>query len=230
MNRRGLSRARQASYQPLVITADLRCGVISDGLLPIDAILYYAMHREARPGGRVLSVSRGQATVAGEEDAPLLLPIKRLAGDTPHWYHAASCARWSTPFVDGTDHWTKRTDVRYADLVAPTARVPISGGRYRAYRMPVIYRHALSVSWCVVGEPTRIRALLDLVSHVGKKTEMGWGCVSEWRVAPTDHDWSVRDGDALTRPVPDPDGVLYGFRPPYWLPRNQAPCRLPAIS
>lgn len=222
-------RARQASYVPLCITAALRCGVISDGLLPIDAMLYYALHRDTRPGERWLALPRQSARIAEPEDVPLVLPIKRLDGSTREWYYAASCARWPSEMADGTDYWTKRTDSRYADLVTTRARVPISGGRYRAYRMPVSYRHALTVSWCVVGEPTEIRRLLQLVTHLGKKTEMGWGAVASWTVATSDDDWSVRDASGrLTRPVPDADGgVLYGFRPPYWHPRNQTPCRLP---
>lgn len=220
--------ARKASYQPLLITARLRCGVISDGLLPIDAALYYAQHRLARPGERVRSLPMSSSVSAVPGDPPLVLPIQRLNGQSPKWYYAASCARWSTPWTDGTDHWTKRADSRYVDLVQTSARVPVSGGRYRAYRMPVTYRHALSVSWCVVGEPIQIRALLALVTHLGKKTEMGWGAVIDWTVEPSAEDWSVQTADGCrTRPVPDSSGLLYGYRPPYWHPRNQTPCLLP---
>lgn len=225
-------KERKASYRPLVITARLRCGIVSDGLLPIDAILYYAQHRQANPGGRIMTTSRASAQVWGEGVLPLVLPIQRLNGGRPEWYYAASCARWSEPAAEGLDYWTKRVDVAQAHFVETTARVPISGGRYRAYRMPTPYRHALGVSWCVVGEPEQIRGLLHLVTHLGKKTEMGWGCVMEWSVEPASEDWSVRATDgSLTRPVPvDAGGILYGYRPPYWHPRNQTMCEMPSYA
>lgn len=222
-------RARRNSYVPLMITARLRCGIISDGLLPIDSVLYFAQHRQARPGEQVITRSREHAIVS---DGPLdVLPLKRLRGDQPDWYYAASCAQWPTVVADGVDHWTKRIDSRYIDLLEPqTAKLSTSGGRYRGYRMPVAYRHALALTWYVVGEPARIRSLLALMTHLGKKTAMGWGAVIEWTVEPHGEDWSVIGPTGLLmRPVPDAMGLLYGFRPPYWLPRHQAPCRLPTL-
>jgi CRISPR type IV-associated protein Csf3 len=97
--------------------------------------------------------------------------------------------------------------------------------------MPTPYRHALAVSWCVVGEPEQIRALLQLVTHLGKKTEMGWGAVADWSVEPSSVDWSVRDAAGrLMRPVPAETGMLYGYRPPYWHPRNQTTCEMPSLA
>lgn len=219
-------RAMRKGYQPLRITARLRCGVISDGLLPIDAVLYFAAHRQARPGQRIAARPRERAV--DDDETVGMLPLMVHGGQTPHWFYAASCAQWRQPYADGIDHWTKRVDARYADLVTTSARVPISGGRYRAYHMPVHYRHALAVDWYVVGQIDQVRALLGLVSHIGKKTEMGWGAVIDWRVEPTPEDWSITGPDGrLMRPVPAAEGTLYGLRPPYWLPRNQACCRLP---
>lgn len=221
------NRARGRGYQPLIVTARLRCGVISDGLLPLDSILYYAQHRARMPGERIASRVRDR-TVDAQGGAGVL-PLQVLDGHGPHWYYAASCAVWPEAVADGVDHWTKRIDSRYVELLErQRARVPTSGGRYRAYRMPVAYRHALAVTWYAVGQLERVRDLLALVTHLGKKREMGWGAVIEWQVAPHDEDWSVVGPEGqVMRPVPDPSGVLYGYRPPYWLPRHQAPCRLP---
>lgn len=226
---RDIARARNASYRPLKITAWLRCGIVGDPLQPIDGILYYAIHRRDRRGdGRLMSRPKASAVECGADDPHLRLPLKIRAGDTRDWYYAASGAIWPPHVADGTDYWVKRVDVAQAHFAAVTAKVPISGGRYRGYRMPIPYRHALSVSWYVVGDPEEIRQLLSLVTHVGKKTEMGWGAVIRWEVEPTDDDYSERDAAGQpTRPLPDQAGILYGIRPPYWHPRNQTLCVLP---
>lgn len=221
------NKARGRGYEPLVVTAHLRCGVVSDGLLPLDSLLYAAQHREARPGEQVATRSRDTAVEhAGGTD---MLPLQVIDGQGPLWYYAASCAVWPSSVADGVDHWSKRLDSQYVKLLEQQrARVPTSGGRYRGYRMPLAYRHALTVTWYAVGQMARIRALLALCSHLGKKREMGWGAVIDWTVQPQADDWSVRGpAGQLMRPVPEATGVLYGLRPPYWLPRHQSPCRLP---
>lgn len=231
---RSQRRARVASYIPLRVTATLRCGVISDGWLPFDAILYYAQHAATLIAPRVATVPRAR-TVQEDADAATAgtLPLKRLAGDTPHWYHAASCAVWPSHVADGIDYWSKRLDQSQVDLLAPAAtraKIPISGGPYRGYRMPVHYRHALSLTWYCVGDPARIVPLLRLVRGLGKKTAHGWGRVIAWDVQASPEDWSVTGPDGrLMRPIPseDPAAPIYGLRPPYWLPRHQQPCRLP---
>lgn len=225
--------ARRASERPLVITARLRCGIISDGFLPIDSVLYYAAHRDLFPGEQVSTHPRA-LTVRAEGDTRIVgpLPLKRLNGQAPDWYYAASCAQWPSVVADGIDHWTKRVDSRYVELLAEQrARISMSGGRYRAYRMPLVYRHALTVHWHVVGDREAVTRLLELVTHLGKKPSMGWGAVMEWVVEPCAEDWSVtgRDGQ-LMRPVPHAAGLLYGIRPPYWLPSHQVPCALPSGS
>lgn len=222
-------RRRLATYVPLKVTARLRSGVISDGLLPLDAILYYAAHREALAGRARVTKPRERL---GAEDATIVgaLPVRRIATHgRPDFYYAASCAQWPETVADGVDYWTKRIDTQHLDVLdVPRARIPLATGPYRAYRVPLAYRHALQVSWYVCGEPTAITRLLSLVSHIGKKASMGWGAVIDWSVEPIEHDWSVTGPHGETmRPVPDPSGVLYGVRPPYWLPHHQVPCRLP---
>lgn len=225
-------RERGASYVPLQITARMRCGVISDGLLPIDSVLYYAAHRELLAGQHAATRPR-ELTISETDDRVGRLPLKRIATySTPDWYHAASCAVWPEAVADGIDHWTKKLDSRYVELLEQQrARVPTSGGRYRAYHMPVAYRHALTIAWYVVGDPARISDLLRLVTHLGKKPSMGWGAVAEWSVEPSEEDYSVTGphGEVM-RPIPDDAGILYGVRPPYWLPRNQVPCRMPSTA
>lgn len=229
------NRARGRGFTPLRITARLRCGVISDGYLTLDGALYAAAHREAL-APQVATYSRASA-VTGESRATRL-PIMRIAIPkmaaqwTPDFYYAASVAQWPAQVAEGVDHWTKKIDSKYIDLLEhQRARVPTSGGTYRAYRMPVAYRHALRVIWYVVGEPVEIRRLLTMVTHLGKKTSQGWGCVAKWMVESHDEDWSVTGPDGrLMRPVPQEGGLPCGIVPPYWLPRHQIPCRLPTLT
>lgn len=225
-------RARLASYVPLKITARLRSGVVSDGLLMLDGALYAAQHRE-RLAPKVASLPR--ASAMDGDGVPVHLPIRRIPiakmpnRFTPDFFYAASAAQWPDAVADGIDHWTKKLDTKYLDVLSPPrARVPISGGFYRAYHAPIIYRHAICVWWYVCGDPREIERLLTMVTHLGKKTVQGWGAVAEWRVEPASADYSVTGPTGeLMRPVPDECGTLYGIRPPYWLPKHQIPCRLP---
>lgn len=225
---RSYKRLPRSAFSPLLITARLRCGVVSDGFLPIDSILYFAQHRMAL-GPQLVTLPRQMVSVGEGAGA---LPLERCEEHGPHWYYAASFARWPEHVAHGVDHWTKRLDGQYVDLMERlSAKVTTGSGSYRGYRMPVAYRHALSISWCVRGEPERIRKLLGLMTHLGKKADQGWGAVIEWTVEPAAEDWSVHDASgAPTRAIPGDGAMLYGFRPPYWLPRNQARCVMPQIA
>lgn len=232
------TRSRKRGYEALRITARLRCGVLSDGLLPLDAILYWAHHRDAlatlTPGRRLRAPrARVPHDDGPETTGPLPLQIINPPGPGTipggHWHYAASCAVWPAVVAEGIDYWTKRIDTQYLDILEiPRARIPVSSGPYRAYRMPLVYRHALVLTWYAVGDRARITYLLSLVRHVGKKAAMGWGEVIDWTVEPHAEDWSVWGPEGrLMRPIPDEGGVLYGLRPPYWLPQHQTLCRLP---
>ena len=210
-------------FEPLKITAYPRCGIIADKYLPLDGILLYAAMRE-RYGPQLLTTP---GTVPDVETAEL--PLARL-NDGPHWYYAASFAEWPEAIVDGSNHWNKRFDQKQSDLVdfrGRRGKVIVEQSTYKAYHMPVYYRHTLEVSWYAVGDGDAIERLLATMTHIGKKTAQGWGRITRWFVEPWPHDWSVwRDGQ-LMRAIPDGDGVLHGLRPPYWLPGNQTRCRLP---
>lgn len=209
-------------YETLKITAYPRTGIEADAYLPIDGILYYhAMQREYGPQ---LITTPGQ--VANVASVPL--PLAR-AGAGEAWFYAASFAEWG-PHSDYGAFWVKRFDRQHADVVDFGGRrgnVIVEKGRYKSYHQQTFLRHALWVSWYVVGERAEIEALLARVTHIGKKTAQGNGRINEWRVEPWAEDWSVWRGERLMRAIPDAGGILYGIRPPYWLPENQVQCRLP---
>ena len=237
-------------YEPMKITAHLQCGVITDAYLPIDAVLYYQAYRDAY-GPEVITLPG--ANQSGVENVPVQIrrlnlpyegfryadgaPLWKGYGDdlkitmkeTP-WYYAASFAQWEGAVKEGTDHWNKRFDQSLADLVdfqSKRGKVIVEQGAYKAYHMPVWYRHALSVSWYAVGDIGWVREMLGTVTHLGKKTSQGWGAVKKWAVEPWHADWSVWKNGQLTRAIPEEGGIRVGIRPSYWAAKNQVPCRVP---
>lgn len=215
------------SYQPIKITAYLRCGVITDAYLPIDGVLYYQACRDAY-GPETLTLPGDSMSGVGE--VPLMLQRRNLSAETP-WYYAASFAQWNGTVAQGTDHWNKRFDMSLAHLVdfqGKRGKVIVEQGEFKAYHMPIHYRHALSVSWYVVGDIDWVREMLSTVTHLGKKTAQGWGAVARWEIEPFAHDWSVYGPDGrLMRSIPAERGIRTGLRPSYWMPQNQFVCEVP---
>jgi len=210
-------------YKPLKITAYPRCGIETDVFLPIDAILYfYAMRRKY---DSLIITTPGQLPNV----APVELPLeKRIVNN--EWFYAASFAQWST-YADGHGFWTKRFDRKQSHLIERDGKrrgkLIIHKGRYKSYHMPTFYRHALSVSWYVVGDKPEIESLLAHITHIGKKTSQGNGRIIRWQVEACPHDWSIYGEGGLMRAIPDEGGILYGIRPPYWLRENQIVAALP---
>lgn len=218
-----------SSFAPLRITATLQCGVVSDACLPIDGLLYFLAHRQAY-GAQTVSLP-GQRS-GGVQHVPIPLAKRNTDDPRKRWYYAASFAQWDGAVALGQDHWNKRFDTRYAHLIDfgnKRGKVIVEQGVYKAYHMPIFYRHALRVMWYVVGDHAEIASLLRFATNIGKKTAQGWGAVLEWNVEAWPHDWSVRGpGGMLMRALPvQSGGVLTGFRPSYWLPENQTHCVMP---
>lgn len=212
-------------YESLKITAHLRCGVVSDATLPVDAILLYAAARE-RWGAQDLT-QPGVSMVDLDHDN--LLPVERVHG--PQWYYHASFAQWPATVTEGQDYWNKRLDMSLVSLLdtGGKRKIDVGSGRYRSYHMPMFYRHALIVWWYVCGEHDGICRLLSAMTHIGKKCAQGWGRVGQWQVERVAEDWSLYGPDGrLMRAIPSAQGTLYtGYRPSYWDAHNQAMCRVP---
>lgn len=224
--------APMPDFEPLRIRAYLQCGVVSDRHLPLDGALYYQLVREV-VGAQDLTVPGGhryRQSLAGKRP----LPFAKVENHTPHYYYAASFAQWPEHTIEGLDHWSKRADVREAialvDFRGRRGRIVTGSGRYKAYRHPIYYRHALYVDWYARGDRAELERLLPWCTHLGKKTDQGWGAVLRWEVIPWPEDWSVRGpGGMLMRAVPDKAGdCTYGIRPSYWSARHQFRCRMPS--
>lgn len=226
------------AMRPLRVRAYLRTGVVSDAYLPLDGVLLYqAMRRRFGPR---------DATLPGVSSLPWsldgvhgLVPLEER-NPGPQWYYACSFAQWPPHVTEGKDHWNKRFDAQYADIVdlGTQRRVIVEQGRYRSYHMPVFYRCALWVEWYAVGNIEAVRDLLCDVWSLGKKGVQGWGRVGRWEIEPWPHDWSEwREGQAM-RAIPASvfgtsfplDLRLWGYRPPYWMKENQALCLVPTVS
>jgi CRISPR type IV-associated protein Csf3 len=203
--------------------------VMGDLTLPLDSILHYLVHREAY-GSEEFTTPGAPTVVDGCKDTSL--PLARVDEHGPMWFYAASFAQWGDYYVDGGDHWSRRFAmgrVKYLD--ERKVSVDIASGRFKSYRMPVFYRHALEIHWYAVGLQRRIAELLPHMTHIGKKTSQGWGAVTEWRVEKVPEDFSVYGPRGeLMRAVPAEGGILSGFRPSYWYSKNQAPCRIPQVA
>lgn len=212
----------------LVITASLQTPVVADVFLPIDGILHYYAMRE-QFGEQPMTLP-GQVSTR----ATAFLPLERRNTQSPHWYFAASFAQWNGTVALGTDHWNKRFDQQHADLAdfrGKRGKVIVEQGSYKAYHMPLFTRHALSVSWYVVGDPHPIERLLAHATHIGKKHAQGYGAVLRWHVAPHHADWSEYGPDGcLMRAIPSERGILTGVRPSYWLPAHQCLCQVPSYE
>jgi CRISPR type IV-associated protein Csf3 len=219
-------RLPDAVMEPLRITAWLQCGVISDTFLPIDGVLYYtAMRERYGPQEVTWSGQNHPNAVPGVQ-----LPLKRVDGHGPMWFYAASFAQWERA-TEGQDHWNKRLDLSLVSLIdfrGRRGKIDVAAGAMKSYHMPVFYRHALAARWYAVGYRPEIERLLAHCTHLGKKTSQGWGAVLRWDVEPWPEDWSVRGPQGLMRAIPAERGILTGFRPSYWLPKNQTICAVPA--
>ena len=215
--------------EPLRIRAYMRTPVIGDRWLPLDGILLFQTVRRQQGG-------LPAATLAGEANSGVFIPIP-VAMEMPgtrDWFWKCSWAQWSDD-VEGQDHWAKRFDVGLAYMLdrGQRKRIPISRGRYKAYRMPVFYRATRWIDWYCVGDWERIEELLSTVTHLGKKRVQGWGRVLRWEVIPWERDCSVECDGKLMRGVPVSMGLRsgtvarYGLRPSYYDHRNQRALVMP---
>jgi len=214
-------------FEPLRITATLRTGVMSDNFLPLDAILYYQVHRRAY-GPQDVTLPGAKIQQQGN---PPPMPLDK-ATINDWWMWTCSFAQWG-PHSDGQSFWVKRFDQSLSGLIdfdGKRGKIDSSSGRYKGYNMPVFYRHALYIHWYATGDPDAIRGLLSDVTHIGKKVAQGFGRINAWAVEPWPHHWWLRDSRGkLMRAIPLQGGVLYGVRPSYWSPRHQTECRLPDV-
>lgn len=231
---------------PLTVTAQLQAGVAHAGPwgIALDGLLAGVVHAQRK--AELLAAGGEHIPLVDQEDVPDLdLPLSRCAHDGD-WHWAATCA-WPGPDVMDRPPevvtWITRPDHRHlTDLTGPDVRqhVDEDAGRYRRYAMPLLVTLTEKVTWRAVGDPDRIREILQHVSAIGKKRTSGHGHVTSWDVdeCPDLTGWAAAhthpDG-SLGRPTPrsclqlpdaqtltaDPTLGPAGLRPPYSHPSRQ---------
>lgn len=235
----------EPTFENLRVRAYLAAPVISDEYLPLDGVVFYTLAR--KDFGEQVATFPGQKAEMPDGVKRTPMPFERRRSPDYNrrqgrrlWWWACSFAQWPAHTVEGKDHWNKRFDERYADLVdfgegrggKPKRGVVVTkSGKYKAYHQPVFYRHALYVEWYCVGDRAALEALLPFCTHLGKKAAQGWGDVLRWEVAAWPEDWSERGpGGRLMRALPvgpGEEGTRFSIRPSYWNPHHAFPCKLP---
>lgn len=162
------------SYQPIGVTARL-LGQVSmpDRPLALDALLAYAV------------VLRDHITPAAtpEQVVPIEIPVEREPGGR---FHLASHAVFTAEQRE-TRYQVKRSVIGEAQAMAPSLRrMQISAVHSKGYRIPFEAMHVRGdeLRWWAIGDAAAVLALLDLVTHLGKKRASGLGRVREWLVEP----------------------------------------------
>lgn len=150
-------------------------------------------------------------------------------------------ASWALP---GRLQWSQATHIHRPPPVdwylrlctGKVARVDISTGPDKAYRIPRYRRKFVDLTWWCVGCKEAIETLLRGVTRVGSHRRDGIGKVRQWAVEPCDT-WPgfpvMRDGEPLRSLPLDTEGLgehrtgSASLRFPYWEPLYQELCAIP---
>jgi CRISPR type IV-associated protein Csf3 len=190
--------------QQLRITARLGGPIcLPGGSLHLDALLCYAVVQERGPD-RALDVSMLD---------DIEIPVER---EPDGRFHLCSTSLFEVEAAD-LQYTNRRPPVEQYQTLGVSnpklRRVQINLGANKAYRIPRHVEHLVDdrIEWFAVGNGSAIRALLEGITHLGKRRGVGLGKVLEWAVDPYES-WGegfpvVRDGKPL-RPLPtDWDGA-----------------------
>lgn len=217
---------------PLKVTAHLADGRFSstDGIIMLDAIVYHAWFLKYAP--YVFDDAYEHRDI-GYIGLPLLqLPGNRWAASKGVYEevgHSVECYNKRPDFFAGDKyHYLKEAKGIISDSV----------GVYRAYRNPMIVRTVKDgiITFYAVGNPDKLRELLNLMIGVGKKTAMGFGLVSRWEVEEIEEDYTTEHPVyGLMRPIEvekaekvyDCPIMEYAIKPPYWKVKNMRLCYVP---
>lgn len=213
--------------EPLVYFDD---GLHLDGLLGHAAMLAY---REER--------GRGVAHCKPGWLGDLELPLARweVPAPRPQRYHSWMLTRdhehvwgWCASAVEADWRATGKMEIRKKPEVTQMGRWTtaashvLSSGPLKAYDMALPALLATELRWFARGDPAAVSALLQRVTHVGKKHRLGMGRVLRWDVQTIGHDWSIARDGRLMRRMPDPAAsspLVAAVRAPYSDPNRQMP-------
>lgn len=196
--------------------------------LPIfDSILAYAKYQ----GGRRITDIKSPS---GIEIDNIELPIRKHSD-----YDFYLCSyMFSEHTEEGIDSWKKRWDSRHdfiADFGKARKRVNTASGSFKSYDIPLVTQSSRHIWFYFDGEPEEIDKILINLSGIGKKTSMGYGWYSGYKIEEGDSDY------LLCRPLPiefmktnikELEGykieISFGaWRYPYWLSAEQGRIIIP---
>lgn len=223
--------------QPLKITAVMQDGRIAgtEPWFPLDSILASVWIKRNYPELAYLPITDTNKIIEAQ------LPFERR-GSGDDWYWACSF-NTVPPLHEYVMHWHKRFDdhlEQYIDFGGKRGKVDIKSSKFKAYRMPLVVQLFDRLVWYAVGDLDAVRALCNKVTHLGKKSAQGLGCVDYWTMEPWPEDWGEVARGKVTRALPIelgmPAGVgaanvqLHSIRPPYWHTGNQRVCYMPEVA
>jgi len=221
--------------EPLKITAKMADGRLcsADGWIFLDAILYHAWFMKHHP-----KIFDG--TLKNDIDIGHIgLPLRQLDN---HRY-AASVGFYKQYGLQ-TEHWNKRPSAhgrlgqKYIDFGKRRGKLNASSGPYKSYRMPEVIRLVGEITFYAYGTKSKIEELLSYMTHLGKKTSIGWGKVKEWIVESIEEDFTTICPHGLARPIEidkaDDEVKKHAHtiqdiavRPAYWDYKNVETCFVP---
>lgn len=226
----------------LQVTAHLAAPVVwSDGM-PLDSIVMQAAYLDAFGPAFYGLPDPKIHYVPLPPDYPF--PItKEVFGDNANWVYASSFAVGEIA-VQNLEHFSKRNDLdallKYTDK---TNRLINHKGRYKDYYQPYYTKETQSKTlvWYVRSDNSELleRLLTNYLPAIGKRAHSGNGVIERWEIKEIGQDYSIwqpNGSPARSIPVRFLSGevdaevwniALTGYKPPYWLRRNQEACVLP---
>lgn len=227
----------------LRITAHIQGGVAfqRDEGITLDGPLAYWAAMD-RSGDAFFDRQPGHAElteISARPDPDIGLAVHEAGGA---WCYRASLAEIAGDHGTERIHWSKRIDDRELGFLADEGAVRVRGkvnlmsGEFKSYRQPLFLEVVGRLVWYVEGDPDRLRELVPRIVGLGKKRQSGHGRVLRWEIEPHDEPdrWLWRPDGSPARAIPLPmlggwegETAWMGYRPPYWLPANQALCAVP---
>lgn len=227
-----------SSFEPLLVRAKLNNGLARfDPWSPaLDSLLVYLILSEydkLSPNPTIEDWERNKDFLI--DKMPLELGF---IGDDWYWKSSSPITQEKGQY---TDRYRKRWDYQeYAlNWGKRKAKWETSQNAEKSYDLPLYCINATTLSWYVVGEKQELERLLSQCLYLGKKRSYGNGQVNAWEVIPTEKDYHLFKDGKLMRPMPYSliapfldlkvkyDLLHWGWKPPVFLPQNQALCAVP---
>jgi hypothetical protein len=204
----------------------------------LDAICELVMARKSRSIAESKNGHRHAIDVAKMRGQPVEAPGQLPIPIVRERVDGLPIPRCSQGIIDASpqvaEHYHCAFPLERAGMLAEKQRTVLqqTGGPYKSMRLPLRISNTPSVVWFAqlrrrAGKSpmNELRGILRKVSTIGKKSNYGYGLVSEWLVEPTDIDAVWICEGVLMRPLPVsvvPEGTLGAMRSygavcgPYW--------------